>query len=72
MNSKKPFPYEDILHLSYPRPSKRARMSMIERAAQFAPFAALTGFDSAIAETARLTGQKAELDESEKTRLDTY
>lgn len=64
------FPYKDILHLPYPRPSKRAKMSMVERAAQFAPFAALTGYDSAIAETARLTGQRAELDESEKTRLD--
>ena len=64
------FPYEDILDLPYPRPSKRAKMSMVERAAQFAPFAALTGFDSAIAETARLTGQRAELDESEKARLD--
>lgn len=45
-------------------------MSMVERAAQFAPFAALTGFDSAIAETGRLTGQKVELDESEKAVLD--
>ena len=70
MNRNVSFPYEDILHLPYPRPSKRARMSMIERAAQFAPFAALTGFDSAITETARLTEQKAELDESEKARLD--
>ena len=42
---------------------------MVERAAQFAPFAALTGYDSAIAETARLTGQKVELDESEKANL---
>lgn len=70
MNRNNPFPYEDILHLSYPRPSKRARMSMIERAAQFAPFAALTGYDAAIRETARLTGEKIELDESEKAALD--
>ena len=70
MSPDKSFPYEDILHLPYPRPSKRAKMSMVERAAQFAPFAALTGYDAAIAETARLTGQRAELDESEKARLD--
>ena len=67
--AKQPFPYEDLLHLPYPRPSTRARMSMIERGAQFAPFAALTGYDAAIAETARLTGQRAELDESEKAAL---
>ena len=70
VNQKSPFPYEDILHLPYPRPSKRARMSMVERAAQFAPFAALTGYDSAIKETARLTGQRVELDDSEKAALD--
>lgn len=69
MNRNQSFPYEDLLHLPYPRPTKRARMSMVERAAQFAPFAALTGYDSAIQETARLTGQKAELDESEKAAL---
>ena len=45
-------------------------MSMIERAAQFAPFAALTGYDAAIKETARLTGQRTELDETEKLALD--
>ena len=70
MSQPKPFPYEDLLHLPYPRPTKRARMSMVERAAQFAPFAALTGYDSAIQETARLTDAKVELDESEKAALD--
>ena len=69
VNYNSPFPYEDILHLPYPRVSKRAKMSMVERAAQFAPFAALTGFDSAISETARLTGPKVELDESEQQAL---
>lgn len=68
--AERPFPYEDILHLPYPRPSTRAKMSMVERGAQFTPFAALTGYDAAIAETARLTGQRVELDESEKAALD--
>ena len=69
MNRNQSFLYGDILHHSYPRPNKRARMSMVERAAQFAPFAALTGYDATIAETARLTGQRIELDESEKAAL---
>lgn len=62
--------YEDILHLPHHVSPNRARMSMIERAAQFAPFAALTGYDAAIKETARLTNQRIELDESEKAALD--
>ena len=45
-------------------------MSMIDRAAQFSPFAALTGYDAAVKETARLTEQKIELDEYEKAALD--
>ena len=52
-------PYEDIIHLPYPvRPR---RMSDSDRAAQFAPFAALTGHGEAIAETARITESAAEL-----------
>jgi len=45
-------------------------MSVLDRAAQFSPFAALTGFDGAIKETARLTYQRIELDEDVKTLLD--
>ena len=50
-----PFPYEDIVNLEYPPKGERRHkpMSMEARAAQFAPFAALTGHDEAIAETAR-------------------
>ena len=44
-------------------------MSMEERAAQFSPFAALTGYEAAVKETARLTDDREELDEDEKTRL---
>ena len=60
--------YEDIIHLPYPR--KHPRMSNLDRGAQFSPFAALTGFEAAIAETARLTDQKIELDEGGKALLD--
>ena len=47
-------PYEDIMDVEYPVPGTRPRMSMHERAAQFAPFAALTGYDDIINRTARL------------------
>ena len=54
--------YDDIINLPHPEPKNHRRMSMMARAAQFAPFAALTGHDDAIAETARLTDQQIELD----------
>ena len=47
--------YEDILYMEYPRATKRARMTRADRAAQFSPFAALTGYEQAIQETGRLT-----------------
>lgn len=47
--------YDDIIYTPWPRLTKRARMSLEDRAAQFAPFAALTGYDAVLAETARLT-----------------
>ena len=53
--------YEDIIHLPYPR--KPQRMSNYDWAAQFSPFAALTGHEEAIAETARLTDSAIELGE---------
>lgn len=52
-------PYDDIIDLPYPR--KPQRMSNYDRAAQFAPFAALTGHGEAIAETARITESAVEL-----------
>lgn len=61
-------PYDDIIHLSRPQ-SRRARMSAINRAAQFAPFAALASYEAAIRESGRFTGERKELDEEEKTRL---
>ena len=60
--------YDDIINLPYPQ--KPQRMSNYNRAAQFSPFAALTGFEAAIAETARLTDCKMELDEGGKALLD--
>ena len=62
--------YDDILHLSRPDSGKRAKMSNYDRAAQFSPFAALTGFDAAIAETGRRTENRIELDEGGKQLLD--
>lgn len=62
--------YDDIIHLPRPVPKGRCPMSDDDRAAQFSPFAALTGFDDTIAETARLTDRRIELDEDEKAVLD--
>lgn len=64
------FPYEDIIHMSHHVSSNRAHMSISDRAAQFSPFAALTGFDGEIKETARLTDQRMELEEGAKAILD--
>lgn len=61
--------YNDIIHLPHHISGKRRRMPQHDRAAQFAPFAALTGYDSAIMETARQTGQRVELDDNEKQLL---
>lgn len=63
-------PYDDIIHLPHPVSTKHPQMPIADRAAQFSPFAALTGHDAAIKETARLTDQRVELDEEEKSRLD--
>lgn len=46
--------YEDIINLPHYEPKRHPRMSMWSRAAQFAPFAALTGYDDAIKESGRL------------------
>lgn len=59
--------YEDIIELPHYVSPMRKKMAMIDRAAQFSPFAALTGHGAAISETARLTVDKAELDECEKS-----
>lgn len=61
--------YGDLLQMSYPAASTRVRMSNIERAAQFSPFSALTGYEDAVAETARLTEDEKELDENRKSMI---
>ncbi len=62
-------PYEDIIHLSRPISKTHAPMSLMDRAAQFSPFAALTGYDAAVAETARLTETAMELDADAQAEL---
>ena len=63
-------PYEDIINLPHHVSSTRPRMPMADRAAQFSSFRALSGYGDAVKETARLTGQRIELDESTKAVLD--
>ena len=66
MNEK----YEDMLYLPHPVSAARPRMALQDRAAQFSPFAALTGYDDALRETARLTERFIELDEDGKQEID--
>lgn len=61
--------YSDIIRLPNPRPRNRAPMPNIERAAQFAPFAALSGFDSQIGEVARLTDSRPAVGEDEARQI---
>ena len=61
--------YADIIDKQHHVSKKLPPMSMEDRAAQFSPFAALTGYEAAVKETARLTDDREELDEDEKTRL---
>ena len=63
-------PYDDIIYLPHPTSRKHPRMPQMARAAQFAPFSALTGYEDAVRETARLTERRIELDEYEKAALD--
>ena len=62
--------YDDIINLPHYEPKNHKRMSMYARAAQFAPFAALTGYEESVKETARLTNRKIEIDEEFKETLD--
>lgn len=61
--------YDDKIDLPHHVSATRPQMSMMDRAAQFSPFAALTGYDAAIKETARLTDQKIDLDDYEKEEI---
>lgn len=71
MNQKKDFSqYEDMLDLNRPISRTHPPMDIMDRAAQFSPFAALTGYGDAVKETARQTERRQELDEYEKAALD--
>ncbi len=62
--------YDDIINLPHHVSERHPHMPVSERAAQFAPFAALTGYGDVIKETARLTETRPELSEDEKARMD--
>lgn len=62
--------YDDLLHLPHHVSTAHPQMSLHDRAAQFKPFAALTGYEAVIRETGRLTDARMELDESAKAELD--
>ena len=62
--------YDDIINLPHYESKTHPRMSMHQRAAQFSPFAAVTGHDAAVKETERLTDKQIDLDERQKVELD--
>lgn len=70
MNLQDTHTYDDIIHLPHHVSTRHPQMSLLNRAAQFSPFAALTGHNAAIQETARLTDSYVELDEDQKEQLD--
>lgn len=61
--------YDDVINRQHPTSKKHPRMSNMNRAAQFAPFAALTGYEESIEETARLTDRRIELSEDDIEEL---
>ena len=64
-----PTPYDDIIHLPHHVSRNHPQMPLRDRAAQFAPFAALTGYESAVGETARLNSERRELDPQDAEEL---
>lgn len=62
--------YEDMIHLPHHASRRHAAMPRLSRAAQFAPFAALSGYDSAVEETARLTDRRTDPDEEQLALMD--
>lgn len=69
MDNQETHRYDDIINLPHPTSKTHPRMPMYNRAAQFSPFAALTGHEAAIAETARRTDEKHQLSEDMITEL---
>ena len=70
MSYKEEHKYDDIINLPHHMSKKHPQMSLLDRAAQFSPFAALTGHEDAIEETSRLTDERLELDENAINMLD--
>ena len=70
MSGKESWKYEDMINLPHHTSVCHPRMSLYERAAQFSPFAALTGYEEAVQETARLTEERREPDEDVRERMD--
>ena len=62
--------YDDIIHLPHHISKRHPQMSLYNRAAQFAPFSALTGYEEVIAETARQTNPKIEIMEDDRQLMD--
>lgn len=62
--------YDDIIDLPHHVSKTHPQMSLRDRAAQFSPFAALTGYEDAVGEAARLTDRRRELDEEQTARLE--
>ncbi len=67
---KKSHRHDDIIHKPHPVSSRHAAMTNRDRAAQFSPFAALTGYEEVIVEASRQTSPRIELEESEQQILD--
>ena len=65
-------PYDDIIDLSRPVYGKRKPMPVSDRAAQFAPFSALSGYGASVTEEARLTEERTEPDEEMSAKINTY
>lgn len=61
--------YDDIINLPHHQSRTRPHMSIYNRGAQFSPFAALTGYEDAVKETARLTNERQELSEERQAEL---
>ena len=70
MNLKYNHEYDDIIELEYHKSTKHPPMSLYARSAQFSSFAALTGYEEAVNETARETGKRIEIDDELKNILD--
>ncbi len=70
MNLNYDHQYDDIINLEHHKSKKHPPMSLYARSSQFAPFAALTGYEELVTETARETDEKIELDDEFKKILD--